>query len=68
MKNQASTSRWLKLFDMDLVGSMETRSLSGKKYIFAIVDDYSKDTWVLCFTHKNDAFEAFKKTLEKDYH
>lgn len=32
---------------MDLVGPMQTSSLSGKKYLLLVIDDYSRFTWVL---------------------
>lgn len=40
VKNKVSTSRFILLFHMELVGLM-VRNLSGKKYIFMIIDDYS---------------------------
>lgn len=40
---------------------MQTKSLSKKKYIFVIVDDYSRYTWVIFFTHKSDTLEAFMR-------
>lgn len=44
---------------------METTNLSGKKYIFVIVDDYSKYTYVPFLTHKSDVFETFKIFAKK---
>lgn len=58
LKNQVSTSKCLELLHMNLVGHMQTRSLSVKN-IFVIVDDYSIYTWVIFLSHKSDAFEAF---------
>lgn len=54
-----------------LDGPMQTRSLSGKKYNFVIVDDYSRYTWVIFLTHKSHTFETFKRlakriTIEKN--
>jgi len=37
---------------MDLFGPMSTSTLNGKYYAFVIVDDFSRFTWVLFFTHK----------------
>lgn len=36
-------------------------SLSENKYIFAIVDDFSRFTWVLFLVHKSDVLKAFKR-------
>nr|GFB88829.1 hypothetical protein [Tanacetum cinerariifolium] len=36
----------LYLLHMDLYGPMRVESVNGKKYIFVIVDDYSRFTWV----------------------
>lgn len=40
---------------------MQTKSPSKKKYIFVIVDDYSRYTWIIFFTHKSDTLEAFTR-------
>ena len=46
---------------MDLFGPSRTMSFEGNYYVLIIVDDYSRYTWTLFLTHKNDAFHAFKK-------
>ncbi|XP_075101898.1 putative mitochondrial protein AtMg00300 [Nicotiana tabacum] len=43
-KKEVSTSRPLDFIHMDLCGSMRIPSKGGKKYIFVIVDDYSRFT------------------------
>ena len=60
-KKVVSTSRPLELLHMNLFGPIRTASLSGKLYAFAIVDDYSRYTWVLFLAHKNEAHKAFVK-------
>ncbi|GJV78786.1 retrovirus-related pol polyprotein from transposon TNT 1-94 [Tanacetum coccineum] len=45
----------LYLLHMDLCGLMRVASVNGKKYILAIVDDYSRFTWVKCFRSKDEA-------------
>ena len=40
-KNQVTSSRTLKLLNMDLCGPLKVQSRNGKKYILVIVDDYS---------------------------
>jgi len=59
------TSRNLELLHMDLMGPTRTASLSGKKYILVIVDDYSWYTWVLLLWEKSDAFEAAQRLFKK---
>lgn len=36
-------------------------SFGGSYYALVIVDDYSRYTWTLFLTHKNDAFHAFRR-------
>nr|GEW56032.1 uncharacterized mitochondrial protein AtMg00810-like [Tanacetum cinerariifolium] len=43
------------LLHMDLCGPMRVASVNGKKYIFVIVDDYSRFTWVKCLSLKDEA-------------
>ena len=60
-KNIISTTRPLQLLHMDLFGPSRTMSFGGNYYALVIVDDYSRYTWTLFLTNKNDAFRAFKK-------
>ena len=57
--NDISTSRILQLVHMDLFGPMRTTSLGGKSYAFVLVDDYSRFTWVLFLSTKDEALEKF---------
>ena len=41
--------------DTDLFGPNKVVSLSGKVYVFVIVDDYSRYTWVIFLAHKDEA-------------
>ena len=36
------------------MGSMQTKSLGGKKYVFVCVDDFSKFTWVRFLIGKSE--------------
>ncbi|GJY26843.1 retrovirus-related pol polyprotein from transposon TNT 1-94 [Tanacetum coccineum] len=49
---------------MDLCGPMRVQSINGKKYILAIVDDYSRFTWVK-FLRSKDETPAFVINLLK---
>ncbi|XP_070032743.1 uncharacterized protein [Nicotiana tomentosiformis] len=58
-KREVSTSKSLNLLHMDLCGLMRVASRGGKKYIFVIVDDYSRFTWTLFLRTKDETFEVF---------
>ena len=45
---------------MDLFGPIRVTSLSGMHYIYVLVNDYSRYTWVCFLTRKNDGFKAFE--------
>ena len=64
-KNIVSTSRPLELLHMDLFGPTRTASVSGKRYGFVIVDDYTRWSWVLFLTHKDESFKVFKVFCKK---
>ncbi|GJU91983.1 retrovirus-related pol polyprotein from transposon TNT 1-94 [Tanacetum coccineum] len=49
---------------MDLYGPMRVVSVNGKKYILAIVDDYSRFTWVKCLRSKDEAPDFIIKFLK----
>ena len=64
-KNFISTSRPLELLHMDLFGPSRTPSLGGKSYAYVIVDDFSRYTWVLFLSQKNEAFYEFSNFCNK---
>jgi len=49
---------------MDLFGPSRTISLGGNYYALIIVDDFSRFTWTLFLTDKNETFYAFKKLVK----
>ena len=53
------STKLLKLIHMNLFGPTRSASLSGKKYGYILVDDFSRFTWVFFLTHKNEAFNEF---------
>ena len=62
------TSRPLELIHMDLFGPTKTKSLNGNRYVFVLVDDFSRFTWVFFLEHKDQTFSHFKifrKRVEK---
>jgi len=59
--NVVSTSRPLELLHMDLFGPFRTMSLGENDYSLVIVDDYSRFTWTLFTTTKDEAYHVFKR-------
>ena len=55
-----STSRCLELLHVDLIGPTRTESLGGKRYIMAIIDDFSRYTWVEFLREKSEACEKLE--------
>ena len=64
-KEIVSTSRHLELLHLDLFCPSRTRSLGGNYYRFVIVYDYSRFTWTLFLSSKDDNFHAFIKFANK---
>ena len=60
-KNFISTSKPLELLHMYLFGLSRTPSLGGRSYAYVIVDDFSRYTWILFLSQKNEAFYEFSK-------
>ena len=58
-KNIISTKRPLELLHLDLFGPTRIASLNHSKYVFVIVDDYSRFTWVIFLKNKSDVFFEF---------
>ncbi|GJY81647.1 retrovirus-related pol polyprotein from transposon TNT 1-94 [Tanacetum coccineum] len=54
----------LYLLHMDLCGPMCVASVNGKRYIFVIVDDYSRFTWVKFLASKDEAPDFIIKFLK----
>ncbi|GJV75153.1 retrovirus-related pol polyprotein from transposon TNT 1-94 [Tanacetum coccineum] len=52
------------LLHMDLCGPMRVASVNGKKFIFVIVDDYSRFTWVKFLRSKDEAPDFIIKFLK----
>ena len=60
LKEMISTSEPLELIHMDLFGPINVPSLSRKKYVFVIVDDFSRYTWTIFLQNKEETFENFE--------
>nr|GFA07283.1 retrovirus-related Pol polyprotein from transposon TNT 1-94 [Tanacetum cinerariifolium] len=55
----------LHLLHMDLCGPMRIASISGKRYVLVIVDDYSRYTWVYFLRSKDETPEVIIKFLKR---
>ncbi|GJX72269.1 retrovirus-related pol polyprotein from transposon TNT 1-94 [Tanacetum coccineum] len=53
----------LELLHMDLCGPMRVALVNRKKYIFVIVDDFSRFTWVYFLCSKDETPEIIKKFI-----
>lgn len=51
----------LELIHGDLCGPISQNTSGGNRYIFLIVDDFTRVMWAYLLKNKNDAFDAFKK-------
>jgi hypothetical protein len=58
--NTVMTERPGQLVYMDTVDPSRVRSLGGKWYVFVIVDDYSRYSWVFFMERKDEVFECFR--------
>ncbi|MCO5574349.1 hypothetical protein L7F22_028132 [Adiantum nelumboides] len=54
-----STTSPLQLIHSDLCGPMRTKSLTGLKYFFAFIDDYSRFTHIAFLKHKSETLSHF---------
>lgn len=54
------SNQLLELLHLDLMGPMQVESFGGKRYVFVIVDDYSRFTWVRFIREKSDTFKVFR--------
>ncbi|GKA28016.1 retrovirus-related pol polyprotein from transposon TNT 1-94 [Tanacetum coccineum] len=59
-KNIVSTTRYLELLHMDLIGPSAVQSYRGNCYTLVILDDYSRYTWTRFLKDKTEAFDQFE--------
>ncbi|GJW96593.1 zinc finger, CCHC-type containing protein [Tanacetum coccineum] len=60
-KAKARSTSPLDLVYGDLCGPITPPTPSGKKYIFLLVDDYSRYMWAYFLSTKDQAFDTFKE-------
>ena len=63
--NVISTSHYLELLHVDLMGPTRIESLGGKRYIMVIVDDFSRYTWVEILREKLEACEKMENLCKR---
>jgi transposase InsO family protein len=64
-KSTISTSKAFELLHMDLFGPTIYTIISGNKYGFVIVDDFTRYTWVVFLVDKSDVFKIFKTFIKR---
>ena len=64
-KQMVSSTCSFELIHIDLCGPMRVQSRRGKRYVFVLVDDYTRYTWTLFLAAKDDAFEVFCSLMRK---
>ncbi|CAM8918128.1 unnamed protein product [Rhodiola kirilowii] len=63
-KQSVSTSAPLDMIHMDLCGPVNVVSRGGNRYILVIVDDYSRYTWTIFLSSKDETFSEFVSWLK----
>ncbi|XP_024009962.1 uncharacterized protein LOC112085161 [Eutrema salsugineum] len=58
--SEIRSKKVLELIHMDLMGPVQTESIGGRRYIFVLVDDFSRFTWVRFLSEKSEATNSFK--------
>ncbi|KAI3728046.1 hypothetical protein L6452_16674 [Arctium lappa] len=60
-----SITQPLQMLHMDLCGPVSTPSLSGRRYILVIIDEFTRYTWVFFLRYKSDTTEEIIKFIKK---
>lgn len=63
-KTSYRATQTLELIHEDLCGPITPPTLGHKRYVFVIIDDYSRYMWVIFLKEKSEAFEKFKTLVE----
>ena len=64
-KNIISTKRPLELLHLDLFGPVQPMSMGGRKYSLVVVDDFSRFTWIILLSSKDESFEKFSALCKR---
>lgn len=63
--NVVATSGPLELLHVDLMGQTRIESMGGKRYIMAVVDDFSRYSWVEFLREKSEACDKMEMLCKK---
>ena len=66
-KNDVTSKAPLELLHMDLCGPMRVQSPGGARYMFVIVDDYSRFTWTIFLRSKDEGKRNHAQLLRPSY-
>ena len=64
-KKVISTLQPLELLHMDLFGPTQVQSINHSRYVFVIVDNFSRYTWTIFMKNKCDTFDSFKTFVKR---
>ena len=64
-KNEISTNKPLQFLHLDLFEPPQTRSLGGKYYVYVVVHNFSRFTWFMLLTSKDEVFQSFVKKAKR---
>ena len=60
-KNHISIEKPLKLLHIDLFRPTRVRNINGNRYVFVIMDDFTRYTWILFLKSKDETIYEFVK-------
>ncbi|CAN1825758.1 Retrovirus-related Pol polyprotein from transposon TNT 1-94 [Linum perenne] len=64
-KSDISSKECLDLIHLDLFGPASSSSLGGKSYVFVLVDDFSRYSWIFMLSSKDETFSKFKNFVRR---
>ncbi|CAN1292083.1 Retrovirus-related Pol polyprotein from transposon TNT 1-94 [Linum perenne] len=64
-KTDISSKDCIDLIHLDLFGPANSGSLGGKFYVFILVDDFSRFTWIFMLATKDETFSKFKNFVRR---
>ena len=62
-KNIVSTTTPLQLLHMDLCGLMRIQSYDDNRYVYMIIDEFIRYTWIVFLNSKHKEYDAFSSLI-----
>ena len=59
------SERCLELLHMDLFGPIPITSLGGRRYCLVVIDDYSRFTWVIFLSSKDQTYSNLINLIKR---